>query len=178
MTYKQILSGLSIVLISAALGAGCSSGPEVKKQAYASSPNFRTFEYELPVVWKASLRALKDNKIVDREPEDDNPVELKKLTEASLETDWIYSQSRDKYHEYKVNGSPRRKALQVRLKYKLSLKTTMGGTEVKVGLKEELERLKEDGSSRGYDSVEDPDSGRAAEILDRIGAGILSAPNI
>lgn len=174
---KKILTASSVVLSLAFLSAACSSGPEVKKQAYAKMPSTRTFEYELPVVWKAALRSFKDNKIVDRDPEDDNPVELKKLTEAEFETDWIYAQSRDKYHEYKVNGSPRRKALQVRLKYQVQLKTVMGGTEVKVALQEELERLKEDGSSRGYDAVEDTDSGRQAEILDRINASLLSAPN-
>lgn len=155
---------LSLVLILFA--TSCASGPEVKKTNYAKLKSERTFESELPVVWKAAQAALKNNKIVDKDEE---------ATEASLETDWVYSQSRDKYHEYKVNGSPRKKPLQTRIKYHVALKRVIGGTDVQVRTDEEVEQLKDDGTSRGYSSAFDSDSSRASELLDKINQSILSA---
>ena len=172
---RTIRHTLFITLGSLLAFSACSSGPAVKTQAYAPMRNTRTFEYDLPVVWKGSLAALKNTKITDKDPDDADELQLKKTTKASIETDWIYSQARDKYVEYQVNGTPRRKQLQGRYKYKVKLKQVIGGTEVEVQTSEEIERLAANGTSDGYSSVGEPDPSRAGELLDRIEQSILSA---
>src|SRR4051812_48004118 len=96
---------------------GCSSAPAVKQQAYAKLASEHTYEYEFPEVWKAVEASFHNFKVADRDPSDVGPLELKKLTRRKLESDWILGQSRDKYVEYQVNGSPRKQYLQTRLKY-------------------------------------------------------------
>ena len=177
---NSIILSVAPVAIVAVVGtslvfSACSSGPPVKTQAYATVRNTRTFEDDLPVVWKGTFGALKNTKVTDKDPDDADELQLKKTTKASIETDWIYSQSRDKYVEYKVNGTPRRKQLQGRYKFRIKLKQVIGGTNVEVQTSEEIERLGEDGTSQGYSSVGEPDPSRAGELLDRIGQSILSA---
>ena len=169
---------ISLVLCAVfGLTTGCSSAPPVKSQAYAKLNDQRMFEYDFPVVWKGIESALKNYKIVSRDPSNDDvgPLELQKLDKRTLETDWIYGQSRDKYQEYQVNGTPRKKYLQTRLKYRIVAKRVIGGTDVKVNTEEEIEKLKNDGSSAGFDSVDEPDASRAHELLDKINLAILSA---
>ena len=173
----QAIWGTCFLMMSFALGA-CSSSPPVKTQAYAKLSDHRTFEYDLRTTWKAIESAFRGNRITQRNPNEVGELEWNKLTERSLETDWIYTQSRDKFVEYKVNGSPRKTYLQTRIKYRVDARRTLGGTDVIVTTQEEVERLKSDGTSEGYDEMEKPDSGRANEILDRINQAILSAPPI
>lgn len=154
----------------------CASGPEVKKQAYAELPNTRTFEAEFPAVWKALEAHFRNYKITERDPEEVDPIELKKLTERSLKTDWIIGQSRDKYIEYKVNGYPRKQYLQTKVRYDIVAHSVLGGVNVKVTTYEEIERLGDDGKPAGWDEVKNVDSSRAAEVLDKINARLLSAP--
>ena len=164
----------ALALVFGLWGAGCSSGPAVKTQAYAQLKSERTFEHEFPVVWHGIESAFRKSKVVDRDPEEVNEVELKQLSKRTLETDWTYTQSRDKYVEYKVNGTPRRKQLQMRVKYEILAKRVIGGTDVVVKATEEVEKLKEDGSPDGYEEME-PDTSRTAEILDKINLAIMAA---
>lgn len=173
---KNLVSVL--IVLSAAIATGCSSTRDVKTQAYAKLKSERTFEYDFPVVWKGIESALKNHRIKDRDPEEVGVLEMKKLKERSLETDWIYSQSRDKYVEYTVNGFKRKKYLQIRYRVKLKAERVMGGTQVVVDIDEEIEKLKEDGSSAGFTRAPDPDSSRSNEILNQIEQAILAAPNI
>jgi hypothetical protein len=167
---------LAGVFVALGLGAlSCSSSPAVKKVAYAELKSEKTFEHEFPAVWKAIEKTFDKYKVVERDPEEVEALEWKDLRERSLETDWIYGQSRDKYIEYKVNGLPKRKNLQTRVKFELEAKRTLGGTHVRVSIEEEIERLKLDGSSAGWDSVEQIDSSRTNEIIEKIGVAILSA---
>ena len=160
MTQNRLsLAVLSIVLFSSLL-SGCSSTRPVKAQAYAKLNSERTFENDLPTVWKAIDATFRNFKIVSRDP---------------FETDWIYSQSRDKYVEYKVNNFPRKQYLQTRLKYLVKANSVMGGVHVEVVTTEEVEKLKENGTPAGYDASESPDSSRANEILEKIQNSILSA---
>jgi hypothetical protein len=154
--------------------SGCATSAPIKTQDYAKLKNTRTFEFEFPMVWNGIETAFKGYKIADRDPDDVDAQELKKLRQRTLETDWIYTQSRDKYIEYKVNDLPKKKYLQTRVKYDVEARSVIGGTEVKVLAKEEVERLKADGAPDGYTSV-DPDSSRSNEVLDRINLAILSA---
>src|SRR5258708_5324090 len=103
----------------------CSHSPIVKTQNYAALREQRTFEYALPAVWHGIEDSLKDAKVTRRDPSD--PVEIANLTERTLETDWIYDQSRDKYQEYFVNESPRKKYLKARFRYEVVAESIVGG---------------------------------------------------
>ncbi|HAR43037.1 MAG TPA: hypothetical protein DCS07_10485 [Bdellovibrionales bacterium] len=164
-----------IALFLSVLLAGCSSAPPVKTQDYATLQSSRIFEYEFSTVWKAIEVAFKDYKIEERDPAKVDALELKKLTRRSLETDWVYGQSRDKYQEYRINDSPRKKYLQTRVKFEVIATSVMGGVGVEVRPEEDIEKLASDGSSLGYSAVETPDSSRADEILNKINQAILSA---
>ena len=155
--------------------SGCAGRAPVQKQEYAELPSDRFYEYEFPVVWKAVEKAFQNYKVVDRDPSEVNEVELRKLSERSLETDWLYSESRDKYVEYRVNDVPKRKALEVRIRYKLEAKKVLGGVRVSIKTEEELESLGADGSSHGYSKVDHPDSSRPNELLEKINLAILAA---
>jgi hypothetical protein len=150
------------------LGGGCSSEPTVKQQAYAKLNNEHTFEYEFPDVWKAVEDSFHNFKVADRDPSDVDPIEMKNLTKRRLETDWILGQSRDKYVEYQINGSPRKQYLQTRVKYTVLVDRVIGGTHVLVKTNEEIERLNKDGTSAGWDSTGNVDPSRASEVLDKI----------
>jgi hypothetical protein len=155
------------------VGFGCATSAPVKTQAYAELKTHRTFEYELPLVWKGIEASLKNHKITDRDPEEVDETGWPKLKERSLETDWIYSESRDKYVEYSINGSPRRKLLQIRYRYRILARKVMGGTEVQVRPQEEVEKVDPStGSPKGYEEMS-PDTARSAELLDRIQNGIF-----
>jgi len=160
--------------VSGALVA-CSSSPQIKQDKYAKLSDHRTFEYGMPYVWGGIENVFKGYAIKERDPDDVTEKELESLKERKLETDWSYTQSRDKYYEYKVNGSPRRKNLQMRIRYEIVAKAVLGGVDVSVKTTEELEKLKKDGTSDGYSKVSEVDSSRPAEILEKINLAILSA---
>lgn len=171
---SQYLCSLSYLMILL-LGVGCSSAPATKTQAYAELSNHRVFEYEFPAVWKGIETTLKEYHVTGRDPEEVDSLELRKIKKRTLNSDWVYSQSRDKYEEYDVNGSPRKKYLQTRVKFHVIAETEIGGTRVEVQTSEEIEKLKPDGSPAGYERPEKVDSSRAAELLDKINLSILSA---
>ncbi len=165
---------LSLIFIS--LSFACSGTLPVKTQAYAKLHTHTVYEHDFPAVWKGIEAALRNHKILERDPSEVDPLEMKKLTERSLETDWVYSQSRDKYHEYKVNGSPRKQYLQVRYKFNLIANKVMGGAEVKVDTTEEIEKLKGDGTPDGYEASDEPNATLSNDLLEKIRVAILSNP--
>lgn len=167
---KIALSLLGLIFV---LAAGCSSGPEIKTQKYAKYKQEKVFESEFPKVWKAIEGTFSNYKIVERDPEEVSPTELEKLQERTLTTDWIYTRSKDKYVEYKVNGLPRKKPLQMRNRYRVTAISVLGGTQVTVSQQEELETLDDHGNPSGYEEVGEPDSGRSKEILERVKQGLL-----
>ncbi len=166
-----------VLLLGVLSASGCSSskGLEYKRQKYASLPQTKVFEDSFEIAWRGIEDTFKNHKVTARDPEEADPVEMKKLTERSLETDWIYSQSRDKYVEYKVNQFPRKRYLQVRFRYLVKAKTVIGGTEVTVLLDEEIEDLQPDGTAKGYQPVPKIDTSRANEILEKITLAVLSS---
>jgi len=168
-----VLSLLALLLVSPIGLVGCATSAPYKTQEYAAQRTDRVFEHEMKVVYKAIEKAFEKQKFKSRSPKKVTPTELSQLKEATWETDWVYSQSRDKYVEYEVNSVPKRKPLQVRLKQKVTAKASIAGVQVFVETEEELERIKADGSPNGYEEVE-PDTSRAAEVLDRIQLSILS----
>ncbi len=170
MKISALLALVSLLVLSA-----CSSAPAVKTQAYAKLSNQRMFESEFPVVWKGIESVFRNYKVTDRNPSDVDEMEMRKLSGRTLDTDWVIGQSRDKYEEYKVNGSPRKVYLQTRVKFHIEAKSTLGGTEVTVKTDEEVERLNKDGSSKGWESVSTSDSSRANEVLEKLNQAILSA---
>ena len=160
-------------LLATGLISGCASSLPYKTQEYAAQRSERTFEYEMPVVYRAIEKALEKQNVQKRSPKKVPQSELHQLAEAEWVTDWIYSQSRDKYVEYTIDSIPRRKPLQVRLKQTIVARRSIAGVQISVRTEEELERIKADGSPNGYEEVS-PDSSRAAELLDRIQLAILS----
>jgi hypothetical protein len=161
--------------------SSCSSGPEVHRSNYASLSQQKFFESPFEDVWRAIDRTFENYKVLERDPAKVTPTELRNLKKRSLETDWIYGESRDKYHTFTfANRAPIKKALQTRLKYTVLAEAKFPGVVVTVTSKEEIEMLKEDGSSRGWDDVSDDerDSSRGAEILAKIEIALHSAPNL
>lgn len=143
--------------------SACSSGPEVKQQRYAKLSNTKEFEEEYEVVWKGIIGATEEYKIDKKDPE-----------KGELLTDWVYTTSSEKYFEYQVNGFPRKRYLQTR--YRVSIKATkqLGSVKVTVDPIEEVEQLKSDGSFDKWKSSDEPDSTRAADMLQKIELKILS----
>jgi hypothetical protein len=158
--------------------SSCSSAPEVKQEEYAKLKDARMFEYEFPIVWHAIEDALHGYVVTNRDPNKVGIVEMKKIRQRTIDTDWVYSRSTEKYIEYKVNDSPRKIFLQTRTRYHLMARTVLGGVEVSVDPQQEIEKLKEDGSSEGFVTADSPDRSLANVMLDKINQAILAAPNI
>lgn len=154
---------------------GCSTAPTVKSQGYAQLQNHRSFDYELPIVWKGIEEALKSYRILRRAPDPIDALDLNRSDFRSLETDWVYSQSREKYVEFKLNGFPKKQYLQTRLKYRVSAKKVLGGVEVKIFTSEEVENIKADGTPGSYEPSAVPDSAPAHQLLEKIENSILAA---
>lgn len=171
--FKQVPLAAFVVFVLL-FQSGCSSTREVKRQKYAKLRTDRTFEYGFPKVWKAIENAMRNYRIIERDPEDVNEVELKRLRDRRAITDWVYARSNDKFVSYQVNGFPRKKYLQMRFKFDILAATVIGGTYVSVGMVEEIQELDEDGKSAGYTEVDDPDTHRMNHLLDRINQAILS----
>lgn len=165
---------VTLSLLCLSMG-GCSSFPPVQKQRYADLRSSKAFDFDLPVVWKGIERTFENYRVAERDPAKVDILEMKKIPKRTLETDWVYSQSRDKFVEYRMNDLPQRKYLQVRLKYRVLAERTLGGTQVVVHLDEEVEDLRVDGTSKGFSATEQPDSSRSNEILEKIQSSILAA---
>lgn len=170
---RPSLGAALLVIMTLVSVSGCSSSPEVKKQAYATLSSERVFETEFKPLWKSVLETFRQYKIDKKDVNEGRDIQR-----GMLRTDWVLSESRDKYIEYKVNASPRKKYLQVRHRYEIKAQSTLGGVHVHVGLREEIERLDAQGRSKGWDKVDVVDSSRQAEILDRIQQNLLAAPNL
>ena len=151
---------LSFILLTA-ISFGCSTS--YKKQSYSKQRIQKDFEDEYSLVWKASLKALEEYKLTEKE-----------IESGKIETDWIYSTSNDKFIEYKVNGFPRKKYLRVRYKLLMNIEKLTEKVSVTVHSKEEIEELKSDGSFDSWDSVSDVDTARANALLKDIELKILS----
>lgn len=136
------------------LGAGCSSSPAYKAQPLGERATSRVLEYDYPVVWKGIRDALAEFRIEEANEQD-----------GHIQTDWAYSTSGQKFIEVQVNGFPRRKYLQTRYRYRITAKKQIIGVLVNVDMEEEVENLGGDGSFKGWDGADEPDSGRAHEML-------------
>ena len=166
------LSVLTVPILS------CSSLPEVKSQAFAPLKDEQTFETDFPTTWKAIEASLRQIRVISKDPSEASPLELKKLKRRSLQTDWIFSQSRTKYIDYEVNGFPHKTYLQNRFRYQIVAEQILGGVRVKVTTSEELERLTAQGASAGYSKVGEPDSSIASDLIEKINLELRSAPSI
>jgi hypothetical protein len=165
-----------IPLAALTLTLGCASLPEVKSQAYAPMKNERTYESEFPILWKAIESAARHNRVIHRDPPEATPLEMKKMPSRTLETDWIYSKSRNQYQEYQVNDFPRKVFLQNRFKYLVSANAVMGGVQVKVTTTEEVERLNANGTPHGYSVSQSPDTALAHDFLEKITLELSANP--
>ena len=165
---------LALLIAVAAPLAACSHSMPIQRQKYATQRMEKVFEGEFPAVWKAVEAALRNYTITERDPAEADEVALRRLTRRSLQTGWIYSQSRDKYVEYRVNDVPYRKPLQVRTRYRLVAQRSLGGVTISLAPEEEIENLRPDGTQSGYSGVDQVDTSRAAELLEKIHLKFLS----
>ena len=172
MRYENLTRIVLVVTGVTVLGS-CSSSMKVKQHDYGSKRSEWTIKQEFPQVWKGIEEAVYKMKVSKRKPKHVSPVEMKRLKKRHLETAWSYSRSKDKYVEFKVNGFPEKKYLQTRMKYQIEAERTLGGTHVKVGVKEEIEKLKSDGSPAGYSQAK-ADPALAQAMLERIKNATLS----
>ena len=173
----MIARGALLVLIVGIFSAGCASVAKTQSQKYAKLSSERTFETELPEVWRAIESVFSKYKIIERDPDEVTTLEWNDLKARELRTDWVIGRSRDKFVEFKVNGSPRKIYLQTRIKTTVRAERVLGGTHVQVGNTEEIEELHTDGTSAGWTEAEALDTSRNSEVLDKIKQSILSAPN-
>ncbi len=151
-----------LLMLGSAISA-CSSGPEIKQQQYAKLSNTKEFEEEYDVVWKGIIDATAEY-----------AIEKKDAEKGELLTDWVYTASNEKYFEYKVNGFPRKRYLQTRYRVSIKAKKQLGSVKVSVEPTEEAEQLKPDGSFDRWKTSDEPDSTRAADIIQKIELKILS----
>ncbi len=152
-----------LIVLMVLFSFGCSSSPQVKKQQYASLSNSKDFEEEFPRVWKAILAATEEMKIVDKDAD-----------KGKMETEWIYSTSNEQYVEFQVNGFPRKHYIQSRYKYFISADKMMGKVKVTVVTKQEIEKMKSDGTFDKWENADAPDSSRASELINSIEFKMLS----
>ncbi len=142
---------------------GCASAPPVKTQQYARLNNIKEYEAEFANVWVASLKALSDYELTEKDRDD-----------GLIVTDWVYTTSTEKYVDYTVNGFPRKKYLQIRVQYKVTVEPLLGRTRVRVLPQEEVEVLGPSGEFKKWATNDDFDSANAAKILDKISLNLLS----
>jgi|GEM_PF-704447 len=166
---------VAVAVLFSGLVGGCSHSPQFSKKAYAENRTSRQFEYEMQDVWKALEKVVEKKKVLERDPNKVDAGDWGQLRERSMELDWSYGQSRDKYKSYVVNSIPKQQPLGVRVKYSLVVKKAFGGATVDVVTQEEIEDLDEYGVSKGYFPTDQVDSSRAAEILDQIANALLAA---
>jgi hypothetical protein len=152
----------------------CASSMPVETQKYATLRTSLDFEYPFDVTWKGIETSLAGFKVTERDPETLSLTELRNATKRTLETDWINSKSKTRYVEYKVNDLPRKKYLQVRYKYSIEATAKPGATKVTISTDEEIELLKQDGTSNGWESAKVSDTARANALLEQIKLSLLA----
>src|SRR3712207_3200769 len=110
------------------LTTGCAgTRPANQQSRYAKLRSDRVYDAELPAVWKGIEKVVANYKVTDRDPSEVDPLEYKKVKKRELETDWIYSQSRDKYQVAWTNGVPKQIPLQSRIRYKITAERQLAG---------------------------------------------------
>lgn len=159
----------SIVFAGLLFWGGCATSSSIQQEKYAPVRTDWTLDgMEFYSTWKAIESAMRGYKVRSRDPDEVSELDLKKLRRRSLETEWIYGRSRDKYIEVVVNEIPSRKYVQTRFRFRVLADQTIPGTHVRVDLEEEVENLNKDGSSAGYESTESVDTALARELLEKI----------
>ncbi len=170
---RKLLYIFSFGLLALALSCTSASKLEIKQQPFAERKESRTFEVdEFDKVWRAIESVFEKYRIVDRDPEEVSVIDLRKLEERELKTDWAFGRSTDKYSEYKVNDLPKKQYLSNRIRYVVTANKVLGGVDVRIKVDEEVRTLRDDGSDGDYESVS-PSGGRAAELLDNINQELL-----
>lgn len=155
---------------SVLLGTGCASSPTVPmtRARYASLKNEKFLPNDVAAVWKAVEGVTANYKIAWMEAPDPNA--------RALETDWIYTRSRDKHDSVRIAGEVKNFPLESRIRFKIMAHGVLGGTEIRVETSEEIEKLGLNGRSKGYEAVarSEEDTSRASDLLDKISLALIS----
>lgn len=160
-----LLDMKKILLLSLALAACASSPDQGKYREEKNAPKFgNTRSYvETPEEIMLSATAVLDELSRESEPAASGAL---KTTSESVQTGWVYSVSKDKYVEFKFNGTPRRKPLRIRRKYAYTVTPSLSGSQVQMNVEEEVMQIDlKTGVEKGWSGVEtDP---QAFEMMSR-----------
>jgi hypothetical protein len=152
------------VLALPLLVCSCRSNTPYSTQDYAVLKNSKEFEFEYSKVWDAIKTACAIYSVRQSNSE-----------KGLLETDWVVTTSSEKYFEYTVNGFPRKKYLQIRLRYLITAQRQLGSVLVTVELDEEVENLDENGEFAGWRAARFADAQKPAQLIEQIELKLLSS---
>jgi hypothetical protein len=144
---------MKTLLILSMLALCSCSTPKGKYKEEQNTPKFatsRSFSEKPETVLRAA-RAVLDEIQHESDPPASGSL---RGNEESVATGWVYSTSKDKYVEYKHNGTPHRKILPVRRKYTYTALPSLGGSEVTFGIDEEIQVVDlNSGEPKGWKNV-------------------------
>jgi len=157
-----LLLALPLLLASC---AGKTPPPALKEEKNkAKFAESRAFT-EKPELVLAAAHAALDELTRESDPPASGPVQAET---GSVKTGWVHGRSRDKYVQYDYNGSPRRKQLTVRRQYSAGVQPALAGSQVELGIEEELEEVDlKTGLPKGWKSVK-PDPAAFDLLMKRI----------
>lgn len=139
----------SLLLLSTACAHQNTAKNRVEKNT-AHFANSKTFENPVSDVEKATFLLLKE-KIAASNPATTGADPKVEKDPSRISTGWIYEVSKDKYLEYQVNKSPRRKKLSVRRQYSVTILPSVAGSDVTISVQEEIEDIDlKTGASKGW----------------------------
>jgi hypothetical protein len=161
-------------LIACLLLAACASSPnQARYKEEKNSPKFgnsRSY-VETPQDVLLAARAVLDDLTRESDPPASGAV---KGRGQNVQTGWVYSISGNRYVEYSVNGTPRRKPLRIRRKYGYTVSPSLAGSQVLLSVEEELMRVDlRSGEETGWSSVK-ADSQAYDMLSRRLGEKIRS----
>jgi len=162
----MFIKKLASLFISLLLLNACAQKNIAKEKVEKNQPKFsssHSFENSIKEVKSAAEKVLQNYLENNQNPMSDAAKIEKEMNKISV--GWVYSEAKDKYIEYKMNGFPKRKTLKVRRKYSFSLNPSLAGTDVEIIIQEELENIDlKTGEFKNWKSVK-PDSTQYQKLL-------------
>jgi hypothetical protein len=146
---KILLSLFTAVTLFTACASNSQNARYAQEKNAPKFGNVRSYVEKPDAVMRAARAALDD---LSRES-DPPVISSIKSDEESVRTGWVYSESKAKYVEYKVDGKPGRKPLRVRRKYSYTVTPSFTGSQVILGAEEEVVQLDmKTGEEKGWKS--------------------------
>lgn len=162
------MKNLILFVLTIALSACSTSSTQKGKYGEEKNAAKYTSTYDFVESPEKVLRSAKT--VLENWTRESDPPTSRAIKEddTSMETGWIYGQSKDKFVEYKHNNIPRRKTLAVRRKYKYTAVPSLSGSQISLSVEEELEQVDlKSGERTGWKSV-DPDPKTYDRMLQKL----------